>query len=271
LRIARTIAELDLDHSRRIGFVPTMGALHEGHASLMRAAANECEIAVASIFVNPLQFGPDEDFAQYPRDLDQDSEIAMANGIQVLFAPEPSEVYQRPKICTISVPEVADLWEGAHRPGHFEGVATVVAKLFNIVRPDVAFFGRKDFQQCAVIRRMVEDLNFPTRLSIEPTLREPDGLAMSSRNRYLTEEQRGLASEIYASLVTAKSQIHSGLAVDLALSQAKRHLEALGFDVDYFAYVDDANLAPLTEKSSDSTLITAAKIGNTRLIDNISV
>jgi len=271
LRIARTIAELNLDQSRRIGFVPTMGALHEGHASLMRAAAKECEIAVASIFVNPLQFGPNEDFARYPRDLERDAEIAEQSGVHVLFAPGPSEIYPRSEICTISVPEVSQLWEGAHRPGHFDGVATVVAKLFNIVRPNVAYFGRKDFQQCAVVRRMVEDLNFPISISIEPTLREADGLAMSSRNRYLSAEERRLASGIYRSLTNAKSQILSGVEVDSAIREAKLAFEKLGFEVDYFAYVDDSTLAPRSIKSPESTLIVAAKIGKTRLIDNVSV
>ena len=271
MRIARTIAELDLEHARLIGFVPTMGALHEGHASLMRAASRDCEIAVASIFVNPLQFGPNEDFARYPRDLERDAEIAEQSGIHVLFAPSASDMFPRSEICTISVPEVAKLWEGAHRPGHFDGVATVVAKLFNIVRPNVTYFGRKDFQQCAVVRRMIEDLNFPISLSVEPTLREADGLAMSSRNRYLSAEERRLANQIYMSLTDAKSQILSGVKVDLALRDAKVNLERLGFEVDYFAYVDDATLTPRSMKSSESTLIVAAKIGTTRLIDNVSV
>jgi pantoate--beta-alanine ligase len=200
LRIVRNIADLHLDRDKRIGFVPTMGALHDGHASLMRAAAKETEVVVASIFVNPLQFGPKEDFARYPRDLDADAEIAAANGVDVLFAPDQSEIYPRKRMTTIVVPEVTTLWEGAHRPGHFEGVATVVAKLFNLVRANVAYFGRKDFQQCAVIRRMVLDLNIPIEISIQPTLREKDGLAMSSRNRYLSPDARNRAKDIYDSL-----------------------------------------------------------------------
>lgn len=270
MRIAERIADLNLPADKRIGFVPTMGAFHEGHLQLMRRAKEECDVAVGSLFVNPLQFGPSEDFAKYPRDLESD--VAQAGAIlDVLFTPTRDEIYPHNFASNITVAGVSERWEGAHRPGHFDGVATVVAKLFNIVKPDVAFFGRKDFQQCAVIEKMVRDLNIPVTISIEPTVREPDGLAMSSRNKYLSPEERGVAPKINEALTIAKESILADNDIEQVLAKAKARLRDAGFLVDYFAYVDNESLSPKSERQLASSLICAAKLGNTRLIDNIQV
>lgn len=271
MRIARTISDLQLPSDKTIGFVPTMGALHEGHLQLMRRSREEAEISVISIFVNPLQFGPTEDFSRYPRDLHADAAMAESVGVDFVFAPDVSEIYPNQESTVVAVPEVTTLWEGAHRPGHFDGVSTVVAKLFNIVSPDTAFFGRKDFQQCMVIRRMVQDLNMRIHLSIEPTVREADGLAMSSRNRYLSQEQRAIAPKIFETLNLIKSEIKAGELPGKCLDDGNKLLSDLGFLIDYLAYVSDSTLAPLTNPESASTLIFAGKIGNTRLIDNVAV
>ena len=248
-----------------------MGALHEGHASLIRTARSEMERVVISIFVNPLQFGPNEDFEKYPRTLEQDADIAAEAGADVVFAPNPQDMYPRQNMTKVLVPELADKWEGADRPGHFEGVATVVAKLFNMVQPDVAYFGRKDFQQCCVVRRMVQDLDMPLEISIQTTVREADGLAMSSRNRYLSTDERRIAPLIHQTLQEVKSRLTRNEEVEIALHDGRRILEAAGFDVSYLAYVSDADLLPLTKTIEDSTLICAVKLGNTRLIDNVAV
>jgi len=271
LRIARTAAELDLDLTRPIGFVPTMGAFHEGHLQLMRRAREECEQVVVSLFVNPLQFGPKEDFARYPRDEARDAEMAESVGADVLFAPGLEEVYPNKVTTIVHVPEVTDLWEGAQRPGHFDGVATVVAKLFNLVRPHIAFFGRKDLQQCTVVQRMVDDLNMPIRLSIEPTVREADGLAMSSRNRYLSPEHRAIAPQIHLQMSQSKQNILRGDSPVKECEEARNRLNAAGFSVDYFAYVDSRSMLPLESYSQGANLICAARLGTTRLIDNILV
>lgn len=270
MRIVERIADLEFPAGKTVGFVPTMGTFHEGHLGLMRRAKSECDIAIASLFVNPLQFGPTEDFGKYPRDLESDAARA-SEILDVLFTPAREEVYPAGYATNISVAGVSERWEGAHRPGHFDGVATVVAKLFNIVRPDIAYFGRKDFQQCAVIRKMVNDLNMPLRISIEPTVRESDGLAMSSRNMYLSEEERRTAPKIYETLCQTRDSILADGEVDQLLTRAKSVLRDAGFHVDYLAYVDDESLVPIANKQSSSTLICAAKIGNTRLIDNIQV
>lgn len=271
MRIARTIADLQLPRDKTIGFVPTMGALHEGHLQLMRRSREESEISVISIFVNPLQFGPTEDFSRYPRDLDADAAMAESVGVDVVFAPDVSEIYPNQESAVVAVPEVTTLWEGAHRPGHFDGVSTVVAKLFNIVSPDIAFFGRKDFQQCMVIQRMIQDLNMRIRLSIERTVREADGLAMSSRNRYLNSEQRAIAPKIYETLSQIKNEIQTGGLAEISLKNGKEFLSSLGFAIDYLAYVADSTLAPISTLETSSTLLFAGKIGSTRLIDNVAV
>jgi pantoate--beta-alanine ligase len=270
LRIVERIADLNIPADKKVGFVPTMGAFHQGHLELMRKAKAECDFSIASLFVNPLQFGPTEDFAKYPRDIESDASQSAAF-LDVLFAPIREEVYPSNFSSTITVAGVSERWEGAHRPGHFDGVATVVAKLFNIVKPSIAYFGRKDFQQCAIIQKMVRDLNMSIDISIEPTVREQDGLAMSSRNKYLSPEERSLAPIIYKTLNQARDSILGEIAVDQVLSQAKAALRDSGFLLDYFAYVDNDTLLPISTRQPSSTLICAAKLGNTRLIDNIEV
>lgn len=271
MRIAKSISELNLPKDKKIGFVPTMGALHEGHLQLMRRSKEETDLTVISIFVNPLQFGPNEDFARYPRDLQTDAEMAESVGVDVVYAPEVSEIYPNKESTVVTVPEVTSRWEGAHRPGHFDGVSTVVAKLFNIVSPDVAFFGRKDFQQCMVIQRMIQDLNMRIKLSIEPTVRESDGLALSSRNRYLSASERSAAPQIFKTLSDMREEIIKENDVDQLLVAGKESLDKHGFVSDYLAYVSDLTLAPLNKFTSSSSLIFAGKLGSTRLIDNVAV
>jgi pantoate--beta-alanine ligase len=268
LKIVRHIADLDLDHTLKIGLVPTMGAFHEGHLHLMRKARSETKTVVVSLFVNPTQFAPGEDFDRYPRDEERDAALAEANGVDVLFAPTVEDVYPR-RTTSVHVGGVATRWEGAHRPGHFDGVATVVCKLFNIVSPHVAYFGLKDFQQCAVIKQMVEDLDVPVKLSFEETIRESDGLALSSRNVYLNEELRPTAPELYRQLGLVKDEIHSGTPVDQAIEVARANLTALGFQVEYMAAVDPATLEPSSDVNVGLRVIAAAKLGPVRLIDNV--
>jgi len=271
LRIVRDPKLLDLNHNKSIGLVPTMGAFHEGHLQLMRRSIEDNRTTVVSLFVNPLQFGEGEDFSRYPRDESADAKMAQSVGVDVLFIPEVSVIYPNDRPTTIHVPAITERWEGAFRPGHFDGVATVVAKLFNLVQPSIAYFGRKDFQQCAVVSRMVRDLDFPIELSIEPTIREPDGLALSSRNRFLSPANRTLAPAIFEALKECKMAILAENNPTVATSAAKAKLESKGFAVDYFAFVADESLELLSEQREGSTLICAARIGSTRLIDNLDV
>jgi pantoate--beta-alanine ligase len=248
-----------------------MGALHEGHLSLIHQARRDCDLVVVSLFVNPLQFGEGEDFERYPRNEERDALMAEQAGADVLFMPTVQDIYPRPST-KVTVPVVSSRWEGEMRPGHFDGVATVVCKLFHIVAPQVAYFGQKDFQQCAVVRRMVEDLNMRVEIRICPTLREPDGLAMSSRNVYLNADERKIAPRLYAELQSASARILDGrLPVDEVLSMAKNELADAGFSVEYFALVDAESLEPLSEYRAPAALITAARLGRTRLIDNVQV
>ena len=271
MRIIRKASDLDLDRSKSIGFVPTMGAFHEGHLELMRTAKRECDLCVASLFVNPTQFGHGEDFEKYPRQEERDFEMAESAGVDVMFAPDVSEIYGK-AATKVRVDGVSKRWEGEKRPGHFEGVATVVAILFHIVHPHFAYFGLKDFQQCAVVRRMVEDLRFPVELRFLETVREANGLAMSSRNAYLSPEERGTAPELFRALSRAASKFSdraSGAEGTLAAEVA--HLQQLGFKVDYFALVDGETLEPLESAKPGARLIAAAYLGKTRLIDNCEV
>lgn len=249
-----------------------MGAFHRGHLDLMRRAREANDIVVVSLFVNPTQFGKNEDFDRYPRDLDRDAAMAAEVGVDVLFAPPVEEIYPRPG-SLIQVPEVTERWEGAARPGHFAGVATVVAKLFNIVRPDTAYFGQKDLQQCLVIRRMVDDLNFPLKLEFVPTTRETDGLAMSSRNVYLSETQRAVAPLLFAELSRCAyvfaSQASVGTEIDREIERSRLALESSGFDVDYFERVSMTDMSPVRTVVDQSAMIVAARLGKTRLIDNV--
>ena len=256
---------------RRLGFVPTMGALHAGHLALVADARTRSDAVVLSVFVNPLQFGPGEDFARYPRDLPRDSGLAERAGVDVLWAPAPDAMYPEPPRVTVQPGPAGERLEGAVRPGHFAGVLTVVAKLFHAVEPDVAIFGRKDFQQAALIRRMVRDLGFPVEIVVAPTVREPDGLAMSSRNAYLDAGARAAAAALPRALATAVEAFRAGERGGTALSgRARRVLEAApGVAIDYVACVAPDTVEPVEAVDGTSVLALAARVGGTRLIDNV--
>lgn len=260
-----------------IGLVPTMGALHEGHLTLVRRAREHCDHVVASIFVNPTQFGPNEDLDAYPRQLEQDAAMLEAEGCALLWAPDVAAMYPQGFVTNISVSAVSEGLCGADRPGHFDGVATVVNKLFAQVLPDMAFFGEKDFQQLAVIRAMARDLDL-TRPHVHqiiavPTVREADGLAMSSRNRYLSDADRTAAATLPRAMKQAIAAIEAGEVAEAPLAQLKEALIEAGFSsVDYAVLADSASLAPIASLSgSPARLLVAARIGGTRLIDNMAV
>ncbi|HYD25108.1 MAG TPA: pantoate--beta-alanine ligase [Croceibacterium sp.] len=276
-RLAELRAAVDSLRARgEVALVPTMGALHEGHLTLVREARRQAPKVVVSIFVNPTQFGPTEDLAAYPRQQAEDSRLLEAEGVDLLWAPPVAEVYPEGFATTVSVAGLGQILCGASRPGHFDGVATVVAKLFNQVRPDLALFGEKDWQQLAVIRRMARDLDLTQPLAERilgvPTVREADGLAMSSRNRYLSPEDRARAAALPRLMLSAIDQIVAG-KVDDALERLKRELLAAGFgSVDYAELADAETLAPLRALDErPSRLFVAARIGGTRLIDNMRV
>jgi pantoate--beta-alanine ligase len=257
---------------KRIGFVPTMGNLHSGHAALVTKAAQRSDFVVASIFVNPLQFGPSEDLDKYPRTLAADQEKLLQAGCHLLFTPTVEEMYPDGMAVQtrVSVPQLSEGLCGASRPGHFEGVATVVSKLFNMVQPDLAVFGQKDFQQLAVIRALVRDLNMPIQIIGEPTVRADDGLALSSRNGYLTPEQRAAAPALYSSLKQIAAAIRDGERnYETLLSTARAQQEAAGFKPDYLEIRQALNLRPATLEDRNLVIIVAAYIGTTRLIDNL--
>jgi pantoate--beta-alanine ligase len=255
----------------RIGFVPTMGFLHEGHLRLVDDAKRRAGCVVMSIFVNPTQFGPTEDFSRYPRDLSGDMSKAEGRGVDLLFVPDVAEMYPTPPALHVTADDLPARWEGAVRPGHFGGVLTVVAKLFNIVAPDVAIFGRKDFQQAALIRRMVRELNFPIDVVVAPTVREHDGLALSSRNTYLDESARATALGLVESLRAAERAFAAGERDGERLTAIGRDLLATQpeIGVDYFAVVDPSDMRPVEKATSESVAIVAARVGRTRLIDNM--
>ena len=255
-----------------IALVPTMGALHAGHLALVDAGRASASRVVATIFVNPLQFGAGEDLDRYPRREAEDVALLAAHGCDLVWAPDAAELYPAGFATTIRVPGIGDCWEGAARPGHFAGVATVVAKLLLAVMPDVALFGEKDFQQLAVIRRLATDLGLPIAIEGVATVRDPDGLALSSRNIYLSPDERQRALAFPQSLARARDAILDGVPVKAALDEAKAALIAAGFaPVDYVALVDAATLEPLVALAGEARLIAAAKIGGTRLIDNLRV
>jgi pantoate--beta-alanine ligase len=267
----------ELAHARRalegtLALVPTMGALHAGHIALVEEAKRCADTVAASIFVNPTQFGANEDFGRYPRREAEDARLLEQSGCDLIWMPSVVDVYPDGFATSIHVRGVADRWEGEARPGHFDGVATVVAKLLLSVRPDVALFGEKDLQQLAVIRRMVADLDVQVEIVGVPTVREEDGLALSSRNAYLSESERGRAVALPRALEYARSAILDGTSVRLALDTARKSLVEAGFSrIDYFALVDAATLEPLEAPTGAMRLIAAAMIGTTRLIDNIAV
>jgi pantoate--beta-alanine ligase len=275
--VVRTIAEARHACARfraagkSLGLVPTMGALHAGHLSLVRAAQESCDAVAVSIFVNPTQFGPQEDFSSYPRVFEQDCQTLEAAGVDVVFAPTVEEMYPAGVSTFVEVEGLSDRLDGASRPGHFRGVATVVAKLFHIFVPDVAFFGQKDAAQVAVLRRMVRDLKFAVELKVCPTMREPDGLAMSSRNRNLSEEERRQALVLYRALSAVEKRFQGG-EVDSGklIGEAQRILkEEPGVQVEYFRVVDPETLEDVADVSPGSLVAVAARVGATRLIDNL--
>ncbi|QHF46985.1 pantoate--beta-alanine ligase [Pseudomonas sp. S35] len=278
MNTVRTVRELRsaVAHARkagkRIGFVPTMGNLHSGHATLVTKAVQQADFVVASIFVNPLQFGAGEDLDKYPRTLAADQEKLLQAGCNLLFAPTVEEMYPGGMTgqTRVSVPQLSEGLCGASRPGHFEGVATVVSKLFNMVQPDIAVFGQKDYQQLAVIRAMVHDLNLPIQIIGEPTVRADDGLALSSRNGFLNEEERAIAPVLYRSLSQIAGAIKGG-DHDFAALRAEqvKQIEAAGLRLDYLEVRQGVHLRPATPEDQDVVILVAAFLGTTRLIDNL--
>lgn len=276
MRLVRTIAELRAtlktfrEDGKRIGFVPTMGYLHEGHASLIRHSTTRCDITVVSVFVNPTQFGPREDLSRYPRDLDRDQALCLKLGVKVLFLPEASEMYPTGFSTFVDPGSLGELLCGHFRPGHFRGMATIVAKLFHIVQPDLAFFGQKDLQQAIIIRRLVKDLNLAVDIVIAPTMREEDGLAMSSRNVYLNAKDRKRALCISKGLFAAEAAFQAGERdAETLRTLTQAHLNDLD-EIQYLELVDAANLESLFGPIRRmAALCVAAVVGGTRLIDNV--
>lgn len=276
-QVATTIAEIRAavtakrQSGKTIGFVPTMGALHEGHAALIRAACAASDFVIVSIFVNPTQFGPKEDFAKYPRTLEADQKISTDAGAELIFAPLVEEMYPERSVTFVEVKELDVELCGPRRPGHFRGVCTVVLKLFNIVQPDVAHFGAKDYQQAQIIRQMVRDLNVAVEVRVEPTVRESDGLAMSSRNRYLSPAERATAPAIYKALQGVRARAQGG-EIDVARLESALAAELLaipGVRLDYARIVTADTLQPLSRLDRPSVAAVAVFLGTTRLIDNL--
>ncbi|MFI5090841.1 MAG: pantoate--beta-alanine ligase [Terriglobales bacterium] len=277
MKICHTIAEMRAasraarQDGRRLGFVPTMGALHAGHISLVRAARQQCDVVAVSIFVNPTQFGPKEDFSKYPRTFEHDRELLEAEGVAILFAPATEEMYPPGSTTFVTVEGVSEKLCGRSRPGHFRGVSTVVAKLFNIVEPDLAFFGQKDAAQAVIIRRMVRDLAFAVEIVVCPIVREPDGLALSSRNAYLDPRQRKQATILHRSLMRVQALAERGESDSARLTAAALDVfkEEPEVRLDYFEIVDRETLDPIADISQGALVAVAALVGSTRLIDNI--
>ncbi len=278
-----TVSDIDVLHQTlgqwrhdgsRIAFVPTMGNLHSGHLSLIKSAQQHADRVIASIFVNPTQFDLADDLAAYPRTLDDDIVKLEAQQTDLLFAPATDAIYSRDKAATttVDVPVISDILCGASRPGHFRGVTTVVCKLFNIVQPDIAVFGEKDYQQLFIIRRMVDDLNIPVTIRGEPTVREADGLAMSSRNGYLSKEQRAIAPGLYQALRHVAARVQQGAADYRLLERnTNEHLQGLGFMADYVSIRRCANLAEAQPGDRGLVVLASAWLGKARLIDNLMI
>ena len=257
----------------RIGLVPTMGALHEGHLSLVRAASAVTGLVTASIFVNPTQFGPNEDLAKYPRSFHRDCELLQREGVELVFAPSTEEMYPAGAVTWVTVEELSNKLDGRSRPGHFRGVTTVVSKLFHIVEPDAAFFGQKDAAQVAIIRRMVRDLNLPVEIVVCPIVREPDGLAMSSRNAYLDPEGRKKALVLHRALTRVQQLVEQGeiSAEKLRMAGRNEFAGAPSVRLDYFEIVNPDTLDPIQDISKGALAAVAAYVGGTRLIDNLLI
>jgi pantoate--beta-alanine ligase len=274
MKTVRTVTELraTLAPARAggsIGLVPTMGAYHEGHLSLMQSARADCDTVVVSLFVNPAQFGEGEDLAGYPRDEERDAGLASELGVDLLFAPPADEVYPPGFDTTVDVGGLTEELCGAHRPGHFRGVTTVVTKLFNMVQPDVAYFGQKDAQQALAIRKLVRDLDMPVRIEVLPTVREPDGLALSSRNAYLDDAERERALALSRALAAADAEVAAGRRDAAAvLGAARRELDARGVDPEYLELRSADDLSPAERVNGRTLLAVAAQVGRARLIDN---
>jgi pantoate--beta-alanine ligase len=279
MQVAKTIAEIGAGVAqarkvgKTVGFVPTMGALHDGHVSLVEAAARRCDYVVVSIFVNPAQFGPAEDLSKYPRPFEKDLAICEKHAVDAVFAPQAQEMYPRENLTWVNVEKLTDRLCGEFRPGHFRGVATVCAKLFNIVCPDVAFFGQKDAQQALVIRRMVADLNMPLEIVVCPTVREPDGLAMSSRNQYLSPQERRDATRLYQSLEQCRALIEAGQrsaeVIREQMCEVLRQMPAT--TIEYVSISDAETLEELNQVRGRVLVAVAVRMKSARLIDNILV
>ena len=268
---ARSAVRAAKQQGKVVGFVPTMGALHAGHISLVKAAKSRCDFVAASIFVNPTQFGPNEDLARYPRTFEADREKLQAEGVDLLFAPSVEEMYPAGAVTFVIVQGISDRLDGRSRPGHFHGVSTVVAKLFNIVEPDVAFFGQKDAAQAAIIKRMVRDLMFPVEIVVQPIVREADGLALSSRNVYLSPEERAQALILSRSLSEVEARYRAGERSSAKLIEIARKAFASQSTVrvDYIEIVDPETLEAVPSAEAGSLVAVAAFVGATRLIDNL--
>lgn len=277
MNICKTIAQVRAAHEtfghgrKTLGLVPTMGALHQGHLSLVRAAKAQCDAVAVSIFVNPTQFGPNEDFSKYPRTFERDCALLDKEHVDLLFAPSVEEMYPQNTVTSVTVEGLSEKLDGRSRPGHFRGVTTVVAKLFHIVEPDKAFFGQKDAAQAAIIRRMVRDLNLPVEIVVCPIVREPDGLAMSSRNAYLDPEQRKSALVLRRSLEEIEELFKQGeRSLEKLIASGKQTLlTEPSVRLDYLEIVDPDSLDPVTEISRPTLVAVAAYVGTTRLIDNV--
>lgn len=273
IKSVRRLVKAARSKGNKIGLVPTMGALHIGHICLIEKAVKECDFVVVSIFINPTQFGPAEDFEKYPRSFESDLEICRKAGVDIVFAPSPQEMYKKENLTWVNVEKLTEPLCGRSRPRHFRGVTTVCAKLFNIVEPDVAYFGQKDAQQAIVIKRMVADLNMPLEIVVCPTVREPDGLAVSSRNKYLSEQQRKDATCIYKSLKKCESLVEAGTTDSKTIIGEMKQIlnQVSSIEIEYISIVDAESLQELERIAGKALAAVAVKIGSARLIDNIVV
>jgi pantoate--beta-alanine ligase len=273
IKSVRRLVKAARSKGNKIGLVPTMGALHIGHICLIEKAVKGSDFVVVSIFVNPTQFGPGEDFEKYPRSFESDLEICRKAGVDIVFAPSPQEMYKKENLTWVNVEKLTEPLCGRSRPRHFRGVTTVCAKLFNIVEPDVAYFGQKDAQQAIVIKRMVADLNMPLEIVVCPTVREPDGLAVSSRNKYLSEQQRKDATYIYKSLKKCESLVEAGTTDSKTIIGEMKQIlnQVSSIEIEYISIVDAESLQELERIAGKALAAVAVKIGSARLIDNIVV